>query len=143
MTGGLIGAVGNMGWYNGAWHRAPIPFGVYAVWYESVGNSNLSAGVNTLVTAGLAANYIYVLNTVTIYYSGTTAGVVMNVYINRSAVPFYIIEQRNITSGVMYSWINIYLPLINPDVVTLYIYGATAGDDAMIQVQGFYYPTNL
>ena len=124
------------GWIGGAWQKGPLSFGYSGRVVKRIANTNLSAGTNILSTTPVPAGEIHVYTQMTGVYIGTFT----NVYIEFTAflgsvgVNFY--QDHIAHSADMFGhpgwWV-----LMPGDILQLYVYNATAGDDAYFDVSGF------
>lgn len=99
-------------------------------------NLSLAAGSNALSTTIVPAGQVHVYNTISYYYAGTVATVVLQVYLNDGATSAVIGMTQAPTSGLFYSLRG---PFVVPagGKIVFTIDNATLNDDAVLDVSGY------
>jgi len=101
-----------------------------------VGTTSLAAGTNILLSAAVAADKLHVLQNICYNYTGTVAGVYINVFILHAAVYYYLFGQPPLLTGQMYDRQGTWLMKAG-DQLGMVIYGATLNDDAALWTNGY------
>lgn len=96
-------------------------------------NLALAAGTNTLNDAVVPANHKYVVRNISAIYTGTVAGVQLNINLVIGGTVINIRSFTGITSGVA-NQVPIDFPMTAGDNVRLAILGATLNDDGFLYV---------
>lgn len=138
-----IGSVGIEGYINGAWQKAPLPWGASGVWADTVGNTNIPLGVSYLNFNTFPANAFTVITTIAVIYIGTIYGVRIRIEaIWNGAFGTQIAEYRTIDSEAYNIWQGM-LVMRPIDTLRAVIINGTAGDDVYLQGNGYYLTYNL
>ena len=102
---------------------------------ETVSNTALAAGTNSLDLTAVPANAVYVIKAISCRYVGTVATVILRLILTISGVQHHIKSFSPVLSNVM-DVLTLDYPLQTGDNVRLQVLNATLNDDAI--VSGFY-----
>ncbi len=103
---------------------------------EAVSNTNLAAGTNLLNSTTVPAGKVYVITNISIRYDGTVAGVALSVYSYKGAT-FANVFSINTVVSIQYYDRQVNIPLVAGGFIRLIVTGATAGNDAYLDVTGY------
>lgn len=126
---------GLWGWFNSAWRKLPMLFGVTAPIALIGSNSNLSAGYNAFNSGVVPSGYIYVITNITIMYTGTAPNV-LGVGANISTAGYMLRNWQTIVSAV-YFGDTFNVVLAAGDYLTGFVWGATATDSCVLRSVGY------
>jgi hypothetical protein len=120
------GLVGEHGYVGGAWQKNPLQLGYSAAIGQVKSNTNLAAGTNVLESDTVPVGELWVIQTITFAYVGTSPASVRT-DLNNSIVGIALSDIQAPVSGMHYplsgNW------LIAPGgFFGWVVYGATAGD---------------
>jgi len=126
---------GVCGWDGSQWRKLTLLFGYTGIYVSSVTNTNLAAGTNTLSDTAVPAGEIHVITNILIRYVGTApTQISARITSGGTTVDLYVL--RPPVTAISYDrqgwWV-----LGPDDVLKLVVLGATAGDDATIDIAGF------
>jgi hypothetical protein len=138
-----VGSAGIEGYYSGAWHKAPLPFGPSDVHASTVSNLALAAGQSNQDFPALTGNAFTVIKHVVVRYTGTIGAGTYLILGRVLAATFYPIKEfRALTSGVYSDWVGD-IVLGPAETLRVIVLGATAGDDFVGYSHGYYMTRNL
>jgi hypothetical protein len=126
---------GLWGWDGSQWRKLTLQFGYTGIYVSQVVNTNLAAGTNNLSDTAVPAGEIHVITNILIRYVGTPpTQIAARIVSGAVIVDLFVV--RSPVSAVSYDrqgwWV------LGPgDVLRLSITGATATDDALIDIAGF------
>ncbi len=103
---------------------------------QVVSNTNLAAGTNTLSSTTVPAGKVYVINNISVRYDGTVAGVALTVYVYKGAGFANVYSINTVTTAQYYDR-QVSLPIVAGGFIRLIVTGATAGNDAYLEVAGY------
>lgn len=140
-----IGNVGRLGYYNAAWQKAALPFGVYNNYSALFTNGSLPAGTSNQDFPALTANAITVITNWSAAYTGTVANVrlyLTQMYGGTGGTAITIMDCNNLATTVYKTWTG-WLVCKSTDVLRVIVTGATLNDDLFTSISGFTFPVNL
>ena len=115
------------GWINAAWQKDPLRLGYSGQLQDVYSNTNLSAGNNLHNFDTVPSGEIWVITALWFMYIGTSP-TYAQFYFALASGTHWPLRQPSPTSSQVYSkegqWV-----LVEDDIITVSVSGATAGDD--------------
>ena len=102
---------------------------------ESLSNTNLTAGANTLPSASVPSGKLWVVTCFSMRYISTTISMVLGYFIHNGA-EFWLLMPTSLASNTLYTWDG-WIVLDEGDYLQVFVNGATAGDDLYFHYLGY------
>ena len=129
-------ATGNHGWYSSAWQKSPIPFGPSASVGDRIEDLNLAAGTNNISGTTVPAGEAWVIKQLAGRYTGTVGGVVIRYDLIIGGTTYVLHYVTPVVSAAFYP-VSVDVTLFPGDNLSLFVSGATAGNDALLTAVGY------
>jgi len=126
---------GIWGFDGDVWRKLQLLFGFGGIVEESLSDTNLDAGLNSLKGALVPAGEIWVVQNAMISYVGT-APTKISIVVTDLAVSLALLAIASPVSGQDYCWGGTCI-LQEGDQMSAWVTGATAGDDLYFRYAGY------
>jgi hypothetical protein len=133
--------IGVYGRYSGSWQRQPLVFGFSDDYVERTIDTSASAGTNTLSNTATPANTLRVITNIQLADNNNILTRLQLTAVKGGTTRLLVVKvSPAVREGI--NWQG-FLYLVEGDTVKGEYYGATAGDDILIDVHGYDMTLNL
>lgn len=128
--------VGLLGYYNSAWHKAPIPWGASDAYEQYFFNGSLPAGNSSQNLTATPADALTVITNLSAAYTGTVTNVQLRFDKIVGAITYSFKHFLSLASGVFVTWDG-FLVVRPTDTLSVRVIAGTLNDDLTIVAQGY------
>lgn len=123
------------GWDGSAWHKLPLLWGYSSIYNESKQDLEAASPNDTLVTTGVAAGHLHVLEVVSAF-NNTSLSTSILLAVTSGGISATFLPTYSPAAGYRCVWVG-KLVLAEGDTITAFFNGVTAGDDLYMRLHGY------